>query len=142
DCRDTQRVELLAGDMGYFKADEIWLLHAVGVKPAIRDPIRNRRLDKLTDDERAAVEAARRTVGSDLGKAVLKLRAEVVERSMAHVLDSGGARRTTLRGRENIRKRYLIQAACANLSLLMRHLTGLGTPKQALAAACGVLTGI
>jgi transposase len=142
DSKDTQRVELLAGDMGYFKADEIWLLHEVGIETAIRDPLCNRRLDKLTDGERAAIEAARRTVDSDLGKAVLKLRAEVVERSMAHVLDCGGARRTTLRGRENIRKRYLIQAACANLSLLMRHLTGLGTPKQALAAACGVLMHI
>lgn len=56
-----------------------------------------------------------------------------MERGFQHVLDCGRARRTTLRGRENIRKRYLIQAACANLSLLMRHLSGIGTPKQALA---------
>jgi hypothetical protein len=65
-----------------------------------------------------------------------------VERGFHHVLDCGGARRNTLRGRDNIRKRYLIQAACANLSLLMRHLTGIGTPKQALAASSELLTTI
>jgi transposase len=53
------------------------------------------------------------------------------------VLDCGGARRTTLRGRENIRKRYLIHAACANLSLLVRRLVGVGTPRQALAGPHG-----
>ena len=40
-----------------------------------------------------------------------------------------------LRGRANIRKRYLMQAMCADLSLLMRRLTGFGTPKQALAVS-------
>ncbi|MEX1182160.1 MAG: hypothetical protein WEF86_02920, partial [Gemmatimonadota bacterium] len=34
---------------------------------------------------------------------------------------------------------YLIQAACANISLLMRQLTGCGTPKQALAASGDVV---
>lgn len=135
DPKDTECVELLAGDMGYFKLEEIWLLQELSIETAIRDPHRNRRVDRLTEQDRAALEAARLTVSSDQGQALLKRRAEVVERSFEHVLDCGGARRTTLRGRENIRKRYLMQAACANLSLLMRHLAGVGTPKQALAAA-------
>jgi transposase len=134
DSKDTERVEVVAADKGYFKTDELWLLHELGIETAIRDPLTNRRLDKLTESERTALEAAQQTVGSESGIALLKLRAELVERGFQHVLDCGGARRTTLRGRENIRKRYLIQAACANLSLLMRHLTGIGTPKQALAA--------
>ena len=90
---------------------------------------------ELTESGRAAIEAAQRAVTSDHGKALLKRRGELVERSFQHVLDCGAARRTTLRGRANSRKRYLIQAACANLSLLMRHLTGFGTPKQALAGS-------
>jgi transposase len=110
-------VELLVGDMGYFKLEEIWRLQELGIETAIRDPQRNRRMDRLADADRAALEAARLTVSCDHGKALLKRRAEFVERSFEHVLDCGGARRTTLRGRENIRKRYLIQAACANLSL-------------------------
>jgi transposase len=138
DPEDTERMELLAGDMGYFKLEEIWLLQELGIETAIRDPQGNRRVDRLAEADRAALEAARLTVTSDHGQALLKRRSELVERSFEHVLDCGGARRTTLRGRENIRKRYLIQAACSNLSLLMRHLMGVGTPKQALAASRGV----
>lgn len=115
--------------------DELTTLHELKIRTVISDPLTNRRLDKLSSEERAALNAARRLVRSKTGIQLLKRRAELVERSIYQVLDCGGARRTKLRGRENIRKRYLIQAACANLSLLMRHLTGLGTPKQALAAA-------
>ena len=72
---------------------------------------------------------------SERGKQLARARAEKVERSFEHVLDCGGAGTRRCDFRENIRKRYLIQAACANLSLLMRHLIGVGTPKQALAGA-------
>lgn len=140
DPKDTERVERLAADMGYFKLEEIGLLQGVGIEIAIRDPQRNRRVDRLPEYDRTALEAALSTVTSEDGQALLKRRAELVERSFEHVLDCGGARRTTLRGRDNIRKRYLIQAACANLSLLMRHLAGVGTPKQALATGRACLT--
>ena len=64
-------------------------------------------------------------------------------RSFAHILDDGGGRRTTLRGRTNILKRYRIQAMGYNLSLLMRALIGVGTPKQAMAQAISVIaTGV
>jgi hypothetical protein len=42
-------------------------------------------------------------------------------------------RRTWLRGRENVQKRYLIHVAGHNLGILMRHLIGAGTPKEAAA---------
>lgn len=48
----------------------------------------------------------------------------------AHVLDCGGQRVTNLREIENIRKRYLIATDCYNLSLLMRTIYGVGTPKE------------
>ncbi len=53
----------------------------------------------------------------------------MVERSFEHVLDDGGMRRVYLRGRENIAKRYLIHTAAFNLGLIMRKLTGFGTPR-------------
>jgi len=134
DPQDTERVEAVAADKGYFKTAEITQLQELNIEAVITDPLTNRRLDKLTVEQGFALDATKLMVASDAGKILLKRRAELVERSFYQVLDCGGARRTTLRGRENIRKRYLIQAACANLSLLMRHLTGLGTPKQALAA--------
>ena len=37
----------------------------------------------------------------------MRKRGEIVERSFAHVLERGGMRRTWLRGRENVHKRYL-----------------------------------
>jgi transposase len=63
----------------------------------------------------------------------MRQRAELVERSFAHILDRGGLRRTWLRGRENVHKRYLIHVAGPNLGLLMRLLIGAGTPKEAVA---------
>jgi hypothetical protein len=59
------------------------------------------------------------------------LRAVVCERTFAHVLDRGGMRRTWLRGRANVARRYLIHVAGHNLGLLMRSLFGAGTPRAA-----------
>jgi len=42
-------------------------------------------------------------------------------------------RRTTLRGIENISKRYQIAGFCLNISLLMRKRFGFGTAKQCAA---------
>jgi hypothetical protein len=45
------------------------------------------------------------------------------------VYDTGGMRRTHLRGHPNILKRLLIHAGGFNLGLVMRHLIGIGTPR-------------
>ena len=44
-------------------------------------------------------------------------------------------RRAWLRGRENLRKRYLVHVAGYNLGLLMRLLVGAGTPREFVARA-------
>ena len=44
-------------------------------------------------------------------------------------------RRAWLRGRENLRKRYLVHVAGYNLGLIMRLLVGAGTPREFLARA-------
>src|SRR5580698_653825 len=59
--------------------------------------------------------------------------------SFAHNLDRGGMRRTWLRGRENVHKRYLVHVAGHNLGILMRLLIGAGTPRQAAARAFAYL---
>jgi len=67
-----------------------------------------------------------------------------VERGFALTLDRGGMRRAWLRGRENLHKRYLIHVAGYNLGLIMRLLTGAGTPRELAARAsasfCAILT--
>ena len=70
----------------------------------------------------------RRTQG-DRGKRLQRQRSEQVERTFAHVCETGGARRTWLRGIENVRKRSLIAAVAHNLGRLMRALFGMGTPR-------------
>ena len=84
-------------------------------------------------DARRAVYNNRVRLRSEVGKQAMRQRAELVERSFAHILDRGGLRRTWLRGRENVHKRYLIHVAGHNLGLLMRLLIGAGTPKEAVA---------
>ena len=133
--RGVARVETLVGDMGYCVLAALVALQTAAVRTVIPDPVRNRRLDKLPPDERQALRTAVRTCRSASGRWLMRHRGEFCERSFVHVLDYGGARRTTLRGRENILKRYLVQAACLNLSILLRHTLGVGTVKQAWAAS-------
>ncbi len=78
-------------------------------------------------------------MGSDIAKQGFKLRAEIVERWFAHVLDRGSMRCTHLRRRENVHKRYLLHVAGHNLSLLMRQIIGSGTPKEAASTGKAVL---
>ena len=91
------------------------------------------------DEARAAVYANRTRLGSGVGKQAMRLRAEIVERSFAHNLDRGGMRRTWLRGRENVHKRYLVHVAGHNLGILMRRLIGAGTPREAAARGLAYL---
>lgn len=127
---DTLTVQSVTSDKGYYAVSELQTLQGEGIRTVIADPIDNRRLDKLEPAQKRAVLAARRTTGSKSGKELLRRRGMHIERSFAHVLDCGGMRRTTLRGWENLNKRYKLAAAFYNLSQLMRKLFGFGTPKQ------------
>lgn len=57
-------------------------------------------------------------------------RGELIERSFAHTLETGGMRRTHLRGHDNIAKRLLVHVAGFNLGLLMRRRFKVGTPRS------------
>jgi transposase len=134
---DTLTVESVTSDKGYYAVSELQALQQEGIRTIIADPINNRRLDKLEPAEKRAV-LAQRSVKSKSGKQFLRRRGMHIERSFAHILDCGGMRRTTLRGWENLNKRYKLAAAFYNLSQLMRKLFGFGTPKQ-VAALRGLL---
>lgn len=78
----------------------------------------------------------------------MKKRGELIERSFAHTLETGGMRRTHLRFHYNIAKRMLIHVAGFNLGLLMRKRLGVGTPRglqgrmAAAIAACVALLDV
>jgi transposase len=82
-----------------------------------------------TPEQKAAVYANRRRTRGARGRKLQRLRSERVERSFAHVCETGGARRTWLTGIDDVRKRYLIAAAAHNLGVLMRQLFKMGTPR-------------
>jgi hypothetical protein len=97
---------------------------------AERGLVKGERIGVDASEARAAVYANRNRLRSGVGKEAMRKRGEVVERSFAHVLERGGMRRTWLRGRENVHKRYLVHVAGHNLGILMRALFGAGTPKE------------
>jgi hypothetical protein len=100
---EEKQIETATSDKGYYNVQEITAIQSFGITTVILDKEFNRKLNKLSDEEALAVELARSSVKSKEGKALLRRRGMYVERSFAHILDSGGQRRTTLRGIENVR---------------------------------------
>ena len=127
---DDLTIESTAADKAYHAVGEMKQLQAEGIRTVISDPVKNRKLDHLDPEEARVVRKAKRSSGSKSGKQLLRRRGRHVERSFAHILDAGGARRTTLRGLGNLNKRFKLSAAIYNLSQLMRKLFGVGTAKQ------------
>lgn len=131
---DTVTVTSVTADKGYYAVSELQALQQEGIRTVMCDPVDHRRVDKLQAEERRAVRGAKRSIKSKSGKELLRRRGMHIERSFAHILDAGGMRRTTLRGWENLNKRFKLAAAFYNLSQLMRKIFGFGTPKQLAAA--------
>ena len=104
---------------------------------------RTRRRERPTSVLRRRLYGNRRRIRGDRGRRLQRRRGELVERPFAHQYETGGLRRVWVRGRENVRKRVLIQAAGCNLGQLLRRLTGVGTPRslqgRALSAICGLI---
>lgn len=131
-------IEEVVGDKGFHKASTIKRLKDAGVRTYFpeRKQKGERRWKKNGGRATAiAVYQNRKRLTSRKSKELQRRRGELLERGFAHLCETGGHRRTRLRGRENVRKRYLMQAAAFNLSLVMRKLIGHGTPRALAAAA-------
>jgi hypothetical protein len=126
----TAPAELIA-DRGYHSRAGLKALDGGPWKTRISEPRRDEFSRWHGDDEaRRAVYNNRTRLLSGVARQAFKLRAELVERGFALILDRGGMRRVWLRGQENVQKRYLIHVAGYNLGLIMRLLTGAGTPRE------------
>jgi transposase len=142
DVAEPQALEEIIADKGYHSNQTMIDLDAVGVRSYIAEPDRGRRDWSKTPEAQAPVYGNRRRVRGPRGRRLMRQRGERIERSFAHVYDTGGMRRTHLRGHTNILKRLLIHAGGFNLGLVMRHLIGVGTPRGLqgrLAAALALL---
>src|SRR5947209_8583656 len=104
-------------------------LEAVAVRSYIAEPDRGRRDWTTTPEAQRPVYGNRRRVSGVRGKQLLRRRGHYVERSFAHVYDTGGLRPTHLRGRYNILKRLLVHAGAFNPGLLMLKAFGRDTPR-------------
>jgi hypothetical protein len=96
--------------------------------------------DKPPEQEHAYRNNRRRVLG-ERGKRLQRLRSEKVERSFAHVCETGGGRRTWLYGVAKTAKRYLMQVAAHNLGIIMRRLFKVGTPRS-LQGFAGVFSAL
>jgi len=123
-------IKEIVADKGYHSGQSVTLLGQAEVRTYIPEPNRGRRHWEGKAEEQQAVYANRRRVQGSHGKHLLKRRGELIERSFAHCYETGGMRRTHLRGRENILKRQLIHVCAFNLSLIFRQLLGAGTPRE------------
>jgi transposase len=125
-----QTVDEVVADKGYHKAQTLSTFEDLDTRTYIPEP-EGRKYNRADhpEEHRRAAKANRRRMQGARGKRLQKRRSELAERSFAHVCETGGARRTWLRGKSKINKRYLVQAAGYNLNVLMRTLFGVGKPR-------------
>jgi transposase len=119
-------------DKGYHATDTVELADALNIRTYIPEPKRRgkRNWRNVPEEKRRAVINNRRRVRGARSKRLQRLRSERVERTFAHVCDTGGSRRTWLRGIEKVQKRYLIAVVAHNLGLIMRKVFGMGTARS------------
>lgn len=124
-------IEELVTDKGYHSGAVVQRVKSYQMRSYIPEKQqKGRRNWQGKAEEQQAVYQNRRRVQGEYGKSLLRRRGELVERSFAHCYETGGMRRTHLRGHQNILKRQLIHVGAFNLSLILRQLMGAGTPRE------------
>jgi transposase len=137
-------VEEVVADKGYHSNQVLVDLHEEGARSYIPEPERGPRDWDGKEKEQKRVYANRRRMSGRRGKDLQKLRTEFTERSFAHMYETGGMRRTHLRGQNNILKRLLFHAVGFNLALLVRKSSGIGKPRtlQGSTAALALIQAV
>ena len=125
----TAVIDEVVADKGYHSNQTLVDLAQLDVRTSIAEPNRGRRRWQHKAAARAAVHANRRRIRGRRGCALQRCRSERWARPNAHRYDTGGMRRTHLRGHDNILTRLLVHTCGFNLGLLRRALVGVGTPR-------------
>jgi transposase len=116
-------------DKGYHSGASLADMREMGVRSYVSAPQQPLRNWQGKAEQQAAVYANRRRVEGERGKRLLRRRGEFLERPFAHQYETGALRRVHVRGRSNVAKRVLLQAAAFNLALILRSITKAGTPR-------------
>jgi transposase len=135
-------VEEVVADKGYHSNGVLRDLREMELRSYIAEPARGPRNWEGRPKEKEAVSANRRRIRGARGKGLLARRGERIERNFAHQFDTGGMDRLYVRGRSNVQKKLLLQAAACNLALMMRVLFGAGKPKAAQDLVIGAILAI
>ena len=132
----------VVGDTGYHSNETLVALAELGIRSDLSEPDRGRRRWRGKPAARAAVYANRRRIRGTRGQHLLRQRGERLERPHAHLYETGRLRRVHLRGHSNVLKRLLVHVCGSNLGLLMRELTGVGTPRSLQGCAGALLDAL
>ena len=126
-----QRIEEVVADKGDHSADALELCQHLDVRTYIPEPKRTSDWDwsERTPAHERAVMNNRDRMHRGKGKGLQRQRSEKCERSFAHMCETGGMRRTWLRGLVETTKRYLVAAAAHNLGRVLLKLFGVGKPR-------------
>ena len=116
-------------DKGYHSGASLAAMREMGVRSYVSAPQQPRRNWKGKAEQQVAAYANQRRVEGERGKGLLRRRGEFLERPFAHQYETGAMRRVHVRGRDNVAKRVLLQAAAFNLALILRSITKAGTPR-------------
>ena len=127
-------------DKGYHSNETIVDLAAMGLRSYISEPSRGRCDWSDAPDAQAPVYGNGRRLRGARVRCLRRRRAELAERSFAHLYETGGMRRTHLRGHENILKRLLIHGGGFNLGLAMRQRLGIGKPRRLQGRAAAAMS--
>jgi len=112
-----QSIEEVVADKGYHAAHTLELCNSLDLRTYIPEPQRKSdgNWTERTPEHQRAVHGNRQRVRRAKGKQLQRRRSELCERSFAHVCETGGMRRTWLRGLMDVTKRYLIDGRIAPL---------------------------
>jgi transposase len=132
-------IEELAMDKGYHENQMLAKMAAKAVRTYVPERKQKSRVwtNKPEEYERA-FRANRRRVRSNKGRQLNRWRSERCERTFAHVCETGGGRRSWLRGQTNVSKSHTFKCAAFNLGLMMRKVWGLNKPRNAAAGAAAL----
>jgi transposase len=147
ECIEGEIIAEVVADKGYHSNDTCRDMNEARVRTYFAQPDRGRRVWVDNDGnpksaEQAAVYANRRRIRGERGKRLLRKRGELLERPFAHCYETGGMRRTHLRGHPNILKRLLIHVAGFNLALVMRSVFGIGKPRRLQDGLAAAVLGV
>jgi transposase len=129
DAAETEaEIMTVVADKGYYKAEVLTQMQLLELETRIPEKQNAGKLLR-SDTHYWSRLMNRLFTATRGGRRLQRQRSEKVERSFAHTCNTGGARRSHLRGLNPIRKRYSIHAAARNLGLVLRKLCGAGTPR-------------